>query len=248
MKSDAHDCTQRIVDDFLAAKNLPAGAEHPCPYLPDRVSVNQGFVIDRLGPNIYRALMDRGFRRSGQVIYRPACHGCRMCRQIRVPVNDFAPSRSQRRIWRRNHDISVNIATPIEPSTKKWELFRSYVEQQHDNTMSTDYDDFVSFLYTSPTESVEFSYRVGVRLIGVSIADLCPDAVSSVYMFFDPACRQRSLGTFSILWEIDYCRRHDMSYYYLGFHVAGSRTMAYKARFKPCETLDDAFVWHRIEE
>ena len=74
------------------------------------------------------------------------------------------------------------------------------------------------------------------------VLDFC-----SVYMFFDPRYSDRSLGTYSILWEIDYCRRQGLSYYYLGYFVAGSKTMAYKARFKPYELLDNAFCWHRVE-
>lgn len=248
MKNDADNHIQQLVDEFLFAKDLPSGEEQSCPYLPDRVAVNQGFAIESLPTDVYQALMERGFRRSGQAVYRPVCNDCSMCRPIRVPVQEFTPSRSQRRIWRRNSDIKVDLATGIEPSRSKWELFRDYVDHQHDDTMSTEYDDFVNFLYTTPTRSVEFSYRLEERLVGVSIADMCPDVLSTVYMFFDPALRRRSLGTYSILWEIDYCQRHDISHYYLGFHVAGARTMDYKARFRPCEFLDKHFVWRRFED
>ncbi|MDO8631842.1 MAG: arginyl-tRNA--protein transferase, partial [Phycisphaerales bacterium] len=81
----------------------------------------------------------------------------------------------------------------------------------------------------------------------VSLADRVPGGLSSVYMYFDPDDAARSLGTFSILREIEFCRREGLRYYYLGYFVAGSRTMAYKARFRPHEMLlgDDRWLTFR---
>jgi len=162
-----------------------------------------------------------------------------------VPVETFRMTRSQRRVWRRNRDISVTLEEPSEPTPDKHRLFISYVLAQHDGQMPHDYDDFVRFLYDSPTETREFVYRLEGRVVGLSLVDHCPDALSSVYMYYDPAVARRSLGTFSILWEIEFCRRYGISHYYLGYHVAGSPKMEYKARFGPHELLDDAFRWNR---
>ncbi len=110
--------------------------------------------------------------------------------------------------------------------------------------MARTFDAFDEFLYNSPTDSLEFCYYVGERLVGVSLADRVPSGLSSVYMYFDPAECRRSLGTFSALWEIDFCRREKLAYYFLGFHVPEAPTMAYKARFGPHEILvaDDRWI------
>lgn len=233
-----------MVDAFLATHPPPAGEEHPCPYLPGRTARNRGFSIDRLRPDVYRAFMDRGFRRSGDIVYRTACPGCTRCRPLRVFTADFRPSRSQRRVRRTNRDLTVTVHPDPQPTDDKWRLFKTYVQHQHGDAMATGRDDFDRFLYRSPTRTIEITYALEDRLVGVGIADRCPGALSSVYMFFDPAHRRRSLGTFSILWEIDYCRRRRIPYYYLGYYVPGSRNMAYKARFRPHQLLDDANVWH----
>src|SRR5690349_11416678 len=82
----------------------------PCPYLPDRLSTTRAFfALDELSPSKYHELMDAGFRRSGRVIYQPACEGCRACVPIRIPVASFSPSKSQRRAWRRNQDLKVTV-------------------------------------------------------------------------------------------------------------------------------------------
>jgi arginine-tRNA-protein transferase len=129
------------------------------------------------------------------------------------------------------------------PTEDKFELYRAYLDHQHDGAMPRTYESFYEFLYDSPTETHELSYMHGERLVGVSIADRVPGGLSSVYMYFDPAASARSLGTFSALWELEYCRKHDLPYYYFGFFVADSKTMAYKARFRPYEILVGEGRW-----
>lgn len=216
--------------------------EHPCPYLPDRSSRTEAYRADELDPQFYERLLGLGFRRSGRVVYRPRCRGCRECRQIRVPIAEFKPSRSQRRILRRNADVTVDVHPP-RVTDEKYMLFRQYIDGRHDGAMARTNEAFQDFLYDSPTETLEFEYRIDKRLIGVSIADRCPGGLSSVYMFFDPACAPRSPGTFSALHEIDYIRQAGMRYYYLGYYVAGCAAMAYKNRFRPCQILIDDDRW-----
>ena len=151
------------------------------------------------------------------------------------------------RVWRMNRDVQVVIGEP-DVSDEKYDLFLRYLEGQHDRTMGRSWEAFLDFLYDSPTETAEFTYWLGRRLIGVSIVDRVPTGLSSVYMFFDPASARRSLGTFSIVWEIEQVRRLGRPYYYLGYYVAGSQTMSYKARFRPNEVLVADDHWIRLGE
>lgn len=221
--------------------------ETPCPYLPGRRSRNEAFLIGLIDRAMYERLMAHGFRRSGRIIYRPVCRGCHECRQLRVPVDRFTPTRSMRRVWRRNLDVRAEAGELIA-TDEKYVLFERYLDFQHDDTMARTYESFHEFLYDSPTTTCEFSYRLGERLIGVSIVDVCQKGLSSVYMYFDPDYASRSLGTFSVLWEIEYCRREGFAYYYLGFFVAGGKKMAYKSRFRPNEVLSGADSWLSFRE
>ena len=238
---------EHYIDEFLSHAALPTSGEQACPYLPGLRARNEGFAAAGLPGAFYQVLMDRGFRRSGRLIYRPVCAACSACQQLRIPTAEFRPTRSQRRAFRRNSDITVTAGRKLKPTAEKWALFRAYLEFKHNGQMLDDYDSFVDFLYDSPAESMEFSLHVEGQLVGVSIVDVCPEALSSVYMYFSPQERGRSLGTFSVLWEIDYCRRHAIPYYYLGYYVRGSDTMAYKARFRPYEVLDESLTWRRVE-
>jgi arginyl-tRNA--protein-N-Asp/Glu arginylyltransferase len=176
---------QRLVDRFLAEEKLPVSPPSRCPYLPDREDQVEYLVVPELSPAVYEALMNRGFRRNGAVIYRPVCPGCQECRAVRVPVNDFQPSKSMRRVWRRNQDITVEVGPP-EPTSEKLDLFRRYLESRHDGTMTGSPEEFHDFLYTSPLATFEFRYSLGRRLIGLSLVDRGLRSLSSVYMFFDP--------------------------------------------------------------
>jgi len=210
--------------------------EFPCTYLPGRLARHEAYHVLELDGAAYERLLGRGFRRSGNVVYRPRCRGCSECRQVRVLTQRFEPSASMRRVMRRNGDIRVTLAD-CTYSDEKRDLFERYLDAQHDGSMSASADAFRDFLCESPTRSVEFQYHLGDRLVAVSVADRVPGGISSVYMYFDPDHRARSLGTFSILWEIAHCRREKLPYYYLGYLISGCGKMSYKARFQPCEVL-----------
>jgi arginine-tRNA-protein transferase len=122
-------------------------------------------------------------------------------------------------------------------------LFCAYLEYQHDGRMIREFEGFRAFLYDSPVETVEFNYFAGDTLVAVSIADMCSQSLSSVYVFFSPDEAGRSLGVYSALWEIEFCRRQRIPYYYLGLYVRAAPTMSYKDRFRPCEIKDRDGRW-----
>src|SRR4051794_10487024 len=146
-----------------ASVRLVTFGERECPYLHDRPSQNRAFWAEELPAGLYRRFMDAGFRRSGRVIYQPVCAGCRSCVPIRVPVQTFAPDKSQRRCWRKNQDLTVSLAKP-DPTPEKHALYQRYRQQWHaasdasEGTAGT-WESFVSFLYESPVDTVEVAYR-----------------------------------------------------------------------------------------
>ena len=226
--------------EYDALRNV--SQETPCPYLPGRLARSEVYRADKLDASLYETLLARGFRRTGRMVYRPRCRGCSECRQLRVQVKNFIPTRSMRRVWRRNADMQVATGRPVV-TDEKFDLYCRYLDGQHDSLMSRTPEAFREFLFDSPMTTYEFDYRIDGRLVGVSIADQCVAGLSSVYMFFDPSESKRSLGTYSVLWEIEHCRRQGLPFYYLGFYVAGAATMNYKSRFRPFELLVSDERW-----
>jgi arginine-tRNA-protein transferase len=109
--------------------------------------------------------------------------------------------------------------------------------------MSGEWDEFHGFLHDAPAFTQEVVYRLGGRLLGAGVVDVEPQAMSAVYFYFDPDLSSRSPGIFNVLWLIEECRRRGVPWLYLGYHVAGSPAMAYKAEFRPHEILGDDGRW-----
>lgn len=233
--------------EYLPGIPLPLirGETHLCPYLHDRPASNLVFWSDGLSDDEYQWLMDHNFRRSGTVFYRPSCGECGECIPIRIPVTEFTPNKSQRRAWRVNQDVTVTIASPT-CDEQRLALYRAYQTTVHDKSDPIETDDYERFLVDSPVTSLEFAYRLNDQLIGVGIVDATPVALSSVYFYYNPAFRDRSLGVFSALREIEECRRRALPYWYLGLYIRDCSKMAYKASFRPSELLRNG-VWSSAE-
>jgi arginyl-tRNA--protein-N-Asp/Glu arginylyltransferase len=220
--------------------------DHPCAYLPGRLATDRAVWANFLPADLYQQFMDAGFRRSGKLLYQPACRGCRACLSIRVPVNEFRPDKSQRRCARRNADLIVTHGPPV-CTPEKFDLYRKYLTGWHGRSSVGEIDGLESFLYDSPlTTTIEFEYRDAAgRLLAVGICDRCPSVLSSVYVYFDPDQARRGMGTFAALHELSYAAQAGLSHYYLGYWVHRCAAMEYKKNYRPHEVLDTDGIWRR---
>jgi arginyl-tRNA--protein-N-Asp/Glu arginylyltransferase len=225
--------------------NLPA---HACPYLPNRIAEDRAIWASEIPAELYERFMDAGFRRSGRLIYQPACRGCRECKSIRVPVAKFRPDKSQRRCAKRNADLHV-LHGPPKLTSEKCALYEKYLALRHLNTEVVGADALESFLYDSPLkETLEFEYRdVSGKLLAAAICDLCPTALSSVYCFYDPEHGRRGLGTYAALHEIQFAAERGVPHYYMGYWVKECAAMNYKANFGPSQVLGSDGVWRELQ-
>lgn len=224
---------------LFGSRSVPLGTHsHPCSYLPGLTATDEAWLSAGLSPAAYHELMNRGFRRSGHILYRPVCDGCRKCIPIRVPVAEFAPSKSQRRVLQRNLDVAL-AATPPRLTAEKHEVYQRYLAAQHQQSpQGSDAESLREFLYSSCVHTIEFEYRdARGMLLGVSIGDISKQSLSSVYHYFDPLHHKRSIGVLSVLREIAWARAHGLAHYYLGYWIQGCATMDYKARYQPHELL-----------
>lgn len=226
----------------IDALGLVPSEPSPCPYLPGRPSRLVLLRPSELTAPLYHLFLDLNFRRLGFGVYRPRCDGCNECRQLRVPVSAFRPNRSQRRCLARNADVRATVQAP-EPTEEKHAVYRAYLEARHQGEMTGSWKEFCEFLHQGPSFTREVVYRAGERLVGAAIVDVGPESMSAVYFYFDPTLASRSPGTFNVLWLVSECRRRRIPWLHLGYHVAGSRTMAYKTSFHPHEILGSDGQW-----
>jgi leucyl-tRNA---protein transferase len=215
---------------------------HPCSYLPGRTArLPYRHPVAMLTPQQFDQRLVEGDRRSGVFLYRTQCPSCRACQPIRLDVEKFQPTRTQRRMQRRGDELlTVQIARPAVDDLRV-RLFNLHRDGRGlaAGEAALDKQAYGEFLAESCCETLELAYWHSDRLVAVAIADAGRESLSAVYCFYDPSFRLLSLGTYSILRQIEFCRATSRRYLYLGFFIAESPHMSYKASFHPHQRLID---------
>ncbi|HTN33332.1 MAG TPA: arginyltransferase [Marinobacter sp.] len=220
---------------------------HDCSYLENHEATTM-FVDPRanIDKKLYSQLTALGFRRSGSHYYRPHCEHCNACVPVRLRVSEFQPDRSQRRIWKKNEDLTCKLV-PAVFSEHYYQLYAHYIEQRHkDGDMyPPSRDQFTSFLVDGAIDSWFLEIHLKDNLIGLAAIDMLDDGLSAIYTMFNPEMEHRSLGTYAVLWQIEEAQRRELPHLYLGYWIRECRKMNYKTRFKPIEALRDG-CWRAL--
>ncbi len=224
---------------------------YACGYLPNQLAqsliATPHYLVES---NVYSSLISQGFRRSGKFAYRPHCENCNACIAVRLVLDQFTPTRSQKRAYKLHANLNARVL-PLGFQQQHFELYTSYQKLRHaDEALSqqteidTDAEQYRQFLCKSNVESlmIEFSDATGAIKI-VSVVDMVSDGVSAVYTFYDALETKASFGTYSIMWLAEWTKMLGLPYLYLGYWIEDSKKMAYKQQFKPLQKLLNG-EWH----
>ena len=222
--------------------------EHECSYLPQQQAMT--LFADPsvcINTDLYSELIQHGFRRSGTHVYRPRCPMCDACIPIRIPVDEFATSRGQRRVLKRNQDLTITAAA-AEYNDEHFQLYRRYMSTRHagGGMDSPEPEKYSEFLINPYINAKLYEFRLSRQLLAVAAVDVLNNAMSAVYTFFDPDEAARSLGSMAILWQIEEARRLNIPYVYLGYWIKECQKMVYKDQYRPFEIFREGH-WQTYE-
>ena len=216
--------------------------EQPCPYLKERTSRLPLRLPSRPLSRVELAeRLARGDRRQGYVLYQPKCPSCRACEAIRIHAPSYELTGMQKRILKRgDRELTLRIGPPIV-DRRRVEIYNAHKTGRglRDGQPPIDVDGYRDFLVATCCDTFEIGYYLDTTLIGVAIVDRAEDALSAVYCCYDPAYSRYSVGTYSILKQMELCRTWGLDSLYLGLYIAECSSMTYKANDLPHERLLD---------
>lgn len=215
-----------------------------CPYGLPYIAVYRQAAFTFLSDNTINYFLENGFRRNGNYIYTMACPHCQACIAIRLNPVDFIKNRNQKRVWRRNQDLSI-IIKPLQITNEKLAICDKFLKERFPDKGSSALDYYAGFFVNPLKRTYEFEMWNGRHLIGVSIIDVFGDSLNCVYYYFDPGEKKRSPGTFNILYLLDYALKKRFKYVYLGYLIKEVSAMAYKANFRSHELFFNG-EWQKV--
>lgn len=214
--------------------------------------VSEEFYARAVSPAQTDALLAGGWRHFGAHFFRYNLefYNAELNRvlALRIRLADFADSKSQRRIRRKNRDLR-SVVRPIEITPEKENLFKRHKRRFKHAVPRSLYDFLDADAARVPCEGREICVYGGERLLAASFFAVGKSAASGTYAMFEPTETARSLGIFTMLLEIDFARAHGKQFYYSGYAYAGESFYDYKKRFSALETYDWTHgVWSEYKQ
>lgn len=212
--------------------------EISCPYIDGNLFKQRFCFLKDLNPVEFNTMLELGWRHFGYYFFMPNCNSCDSCISLRTLINSFKPTKSQRKILRKNNENLSLIITDLNYSDEIFEIYKKHSKVKFNQECSK--KEFIeSFFSDALMGNSKLSlYRYKGILVGVGFIDISADAISSIYFCYDPEYSKFGLGIYSALKEIEYGKELSKKYYYMGYYVEGNKSMEYKNRFAPLEYLD----------
>lgn len=215
-------------------------APRPCAYLrQEQASLEYRLMVNVTAEEL-EVLLVRGWRRFGPAYFRPACTGCQACVSLRVDVNAFVPSPSQKRALKRSRRFRIEVGKPRVDADRlqlhvAWHATREEARGWEPTGLS--HDEYATqFAFPSATGR-EAAWYDGDRLLALGLYDETPGGLSAAYFFYHPDIAHLSPGVGNVLWCLERAQQQHVPYVYLGYRVDGCDSLKYKGRFTPHELL-----------
>lgn len=212
--------------------------------------INQEFHAESVTPSQLDALLAGGWRHFGTHFFRYSYgfveFDVRRVIPLRIRLENFSLSKSQRRALRKNIDLDT-VFRPINVTPEVESLFEIHKRRFKYGVPDSIFDFLSTQPATTPAEGMEAAVYKSEKLIALSYFDVGSRANSGIYAMFDPEESARSLGIFTMLREIEFAIENGKEFYYQGYSYEGNSFYDYKKRFRGTEAFDWNGTWRPFE-
>ncbi|RBQ28116.1 arginyltransferase [Aliarcobacter vitoriensis] len=219
-----------------------------CSYFEKEASDIRYQYINSCSISDYQKKLERGWRRFGKMHFVPECKTCTKCVSMRIDVENYKFSKSDKRVFSKNKDTKLYIRKPTL-TMEHLNLYDKYHKFMHDKKdwpySPITVDDYAkSYVEGSDDYAREFLYMKDDKLIGVALVDVLPKSISAIYCYYDHEYSDLSIGKFSILAQIKIAKELNVPYVYLGYWIDNHYSMGYKRAYQPFEVLKNRAGLH----
>jgi leucyl-tRNA---protein transferase len=211
--------------------------------------LNQQFFADHVTAEQLDVLLEQGWRHFGTHFFRYsyAFYGLeiRQVIPLRIRLDQFSPTKSQRRTLRKNQDLRTVIGS-IDITAESELLFERHKTRFESGVPDSIYDFLSHGAATEPCEGMEVAVYNDDILLAVSYFDKGSNSTSGIYAMFAPDASHRRLGIFTLLKEIEYAIEAGREFYYLGYAYEGPSFYDYKKRFRGSQAFDWTGNWKAL--
>jgi leucyl-tRNA---protein transferase len=213
-------------------------------------SQEEYFLCRSAPPEQMDELWAEGWRHFGEIFfrYRRWRHDGReyTVTPLRVDLERFSPSRSQRRVLARNRDLHVDVR-PTVLDAELWRMFEAHRRRFRADVPGSLHNFLSRRPADVPCRNETIRVRSGPRLVAAHFLDVGASATSAVYSMFDPAESRRSLGIYTILVAAGLSRRTGRRHYYPGYATREPSPYDYKKNLPALEEFDWRGRWLPLE-
>jgi arginine-tRNA-protein transferase len=211
--------------------------------------INEQFFADQVSSDQLDVLLAGGWRHFGTQFFKYS-YGfydldVRRVIPLRIRLEDFSVSKSQRRVLRKNTDLETVIKS-VEITAQVEALFEMHKQRFKSGVPESIYDFLSVEPSTTPCEGQEVAVYDDHHLLAVSYFDVGAMSNSGIYAMFDPDYADRSLGIFTMLKEIEHAIETGKQFYYQGYSYEGPSFYDYKKRFRGSEGFDWNGNWQKL--
>ncbi len=189
----------------------------PCPYIEGEIARFLVHIFNPEDPKISQekyweqrrafklGRIKAGYFNQSEGAGEFKCPSCRKCFSTAVKIDEYSPSKSQKKLLRKNKDLKFSFTEPFA-TREAYDLFQDYLRNRHPDSNML-YFSFEEFRDKVMGHSSVAILKLNNKVIAMSLIDSDSEIIVGDYCFYNTAIsKERSLGTLMDLKILEYAQ------------------------------------------